>query len=122
MFNNLSNKNKFYIVIVLMMVFVVTAYNRSFKITKDTVFYYLNSKEKINESQQLQDELIHLHVTLAEMDELIGKNSENPKIIQNEILNFLTHNQEFTKLTKIDNLHVYSDQYFKIYSNKITIN
>tara|TARA_R110002072_G_scaffold287464_4_gene453156 strand:+ start:29298 stop:29825 length:528 start_codon:yes stop_codon:yes gene_type:complete len=122
MFNKLSNKNKFNVVIVLMIVFLLIAYNRSFKSTKNTVVFYIESMGKIKESKNLPDDLINLHVTLKEMDVLIGKNSENPKIIQNEILNFLSQNQEFTKLTKIDNLHIYSDSYFKIYSNKITVN
>lgn len=120
MFKEVSYKNKFFAVIILFIVLSITAYKRSFKATFEAVNFYKEAKKNIEKSSNTQEEIGFLKNEMLNLDNIIGKKSRNPEIVQNEILNFLSQ-QEKNNLSKIDKLHISNDEYFTIYSNTISL-
>ncbi len=121
MFNELSHKKKFYACIALFVILGITAYKRSFKGAIEAVSFYTESKKNIKNNSHIEDELIVLNNEVRALDNIIGKTAKNPEIVQNKILNFLSLQDRDVKLASIDNIHISSDDYFTIYSNKITL-
>lgn len=121
MFENIPNKKKFYAVILIAVILGITAYKRSFKTAIETVSFYSESKENIAGMDQAHNELLYLKDELKTLDAVIGKKVKKPEIVQNEILNFLSKNKFNVTLSNIGNTHVSRDEYFTIYSNKVTI-
>lgn len=121
MLKNISNKRKFYLLIALIGLFSVLGYQKSFKDTVSMVLNYYESKEKINSVQKTDEQLANLENSLIELDARIGKNFENPDLVQNEILEFLSGQNFDVKISKIGSMHLFKDEYFSIYTNTITL-
>lgn len=121
MFKNISYKRKFYGLLALVVILSFTAYKRSFKGTIETVGFYREAVKSINESPNSLEELSNIKKEIKILDNIIGKRAENPAIVQNEILGFLSMRTQEITLSKIENLHVSNDDYFSIYSNVISL-
>jgi len=121
MFSELTNKKKFYGVLLLFIVLSIAAYKRSFKGAIEAVNYYSESKKNIEKNINIDEDLLQLKNEIQSLDNIIGKKAKNPDIVQNEILNFISQQEHNFKLSKIENLHISSDNYFTIYSNMITL-
>ena len=121
MFKEISNKKKFYAVIVLFLMLSFTAYKRSFKGAIESVSFYLESKNNIEKNEGESVKIILLKNEIQTLDNIIGKKAKNPEIVQNNILDFLNNQAQKSTLSNIDKLHVSEDNYFTIYSNIITL-
>lgn len=121
MFKNIGYKSKFYALFVLVVFLSFAAYKRSFKGTIETIGFYREAVRNIKKSPNSLLQLSNIKNEVAMLDNKIGKSANNPAIVQNEILGFLsTQSQEIT-LAKIENLHVSRDNYFTIYSNVVSL-
>lgn len=121
MFKGISYKKKFYAVIVLFIVLSIAAYKRSFKGAIEAVTFYIESKNNIDENINIDSKIVKLNIKNQSLDNIIGKKIRNPEAVQNEVLNFLSQKEEDFLLSKIENIHISSDNYFTIYSNIVTI-
>lgn len=121
MFENISNKRKFYAILVLFVVLGITAYKRSFKHTIASISLYSESKKSITENENAESTFIKLKQEASRLNGVIGKKNKNPEIIQNKILNFIDTQGFSSKISEISPLHYSENNYFKIYSNNITL-
>ena len=121
MFENLSYKKKFFVLLGLMVVMGITAYKRSFSITIEAAQLLKESKQKLEKVSNSKQHITNLIAEVAYMDNLIGKEVANPDIIQQEILNAFTHNSVDTELVKLEEIHKTADKYFNIYTNRLII-
>ncbi|MDY8138473.1 hypothetical protein [Aquimarina sp. 2201CG5-10] len=121
MFENLSYKKKFFALLALMIVLGITAYKRSFKMTIDAAKLLDESKEKLAKVNNSQQRITNLASEVAYLDKLIGKETANPDIVQQEILNTFTDINNNTQLVKLEEIHKASDNYFNIYTNRLIL-
>lgn len=121
MFKNISDKKKFYGLLIFIVILSFTAYKRSFKGAIESFGYYRESVKKINESTNSLKELSNIQKEIGLLDNIIGKRTKNPTVVQNEILGFLSKRPRKITLSKIENLHISNDDYFTIYSNVISM-
>lgn len=121
MFKNINNRSKFYGLLIFVVILSYTAYKRSFKGTIEAIGYYRESVKNISESSNSLKELSNIKKEVSLLDNTIGKRTENPTIVQNEILGFLSTQSRDITLSKIENLHISNDDYFTIYSNVISM-
>ena len=121
MFENISYKKKTIFLILFIVVLSMTAYKRSFKITMEAATLLKESKEKLAKVSNAQQHINNLKAEVKFLDKLIGKESGNPKIVQQEILSKLGAITHEHQLEKLDEVHIVSDEYFKIYTNRLEI-
>lgn len=121
MFKNISNKNKLYLLILFVLLLSFTAYKRSFKGTIDAIIFYKDSKKNIAESSASTIELENLKNEIEDLDNIIGKKAKYPMQVQNEILGFLSSQDENVTIAQIEAPNISDDSYFTIYSNLITL-
>lgn len=121
MLKNISNKRKFHLLIALISLFSVLGYQKSFKNTVSMVSNYYESKQKINSVKRTDEQIANLMDSIKELDSRIGKNFENPDLVQNEILEFLSRQNFDVKISKIGSVHLFKNEYFSIYTNTITL-
>ncbi len=121
MFEQFSHKKKFYALLVLSVLLALTAYKRSFKGALQAVGFYNESKKNISANKNADQELFLLHGEIALLDNVIGKKVQDPKMVQNQILDFLSNQDADISISKIEGLHISQDDFFTIYSNRITL-
>lgn len=121
MFEDISYKKKFYALLVLMVMLGFTAYKRSFSMTIDSAKLVKESKERLAKVNNSQKHIAGLKAEVAYLDKLIGKESANPDIVQQEILNSLTRMDTDAQLIKLEEVHKASDDYFNIYTNRLKL-
>lgn len=120
MFRNISHKRKFFMLLLLIMVIGITAYKRSFKGALDAISIYNESQKNVVKDEDLELKLSLLDKKSTVLDNLIGSRTENPNIVQNEILNHISENNFNINLIKLHSLHTFKDDFFTVYSNVIT--
>ena len=107
--------------IALISLLSILGYQKSFNDTISMVSNYYESKEKINSVQKTDEQIANLIDSLKGLDIRIGKNFENPDLVQNEILEFLSRQNFDVKISKIGSVHLFKDEFFSIYTNTITL-
>jgi len=121
MFENIPYKKKFYALIAIALVLSLAAYKRSFKGTIESVRYYYQAKKNIDQNQNIEEELLFLKAENKVLDQSIGKEINNPEIVQNRILSFINNSDIDLTIARIEPTHRASDPYFNTYSNQITL-
>jgi len=122
MFKGVTYKKKFFAVVALFTILSITAYKRSFKMAFETVSFYTESKNNIEDNSNIHTNVTLLKNEINSLDQIIGKKAKNPEIVQNNILNFLSQQEINITLSKIENIHISSDSYFTVYSNIVSLN
>lgn len=121
MFENISYKKKFFALLALMVVLGITAYKRSFSMTLDAAKLVKESKEKLAKVSNSQQHITSLKDEVNYLDKLIGKESANPNIVQQEILNSFTRIETNSQLVRLEEVHQANDDYFNIYTNRLIL-
>jgi len=121
MFENLSYKKKFFALLGLIVVLGITAYKRSFSMAIDAATLLEESKQKLAKVNNSQQRITNLAAEVAYLDKLIGKESANPDVVQQEILNSFAEISSNTALVKLEEIHKASDDYFNIYTNRLVL-
>ncbi len=121
MFENLSHKQKFIALIVLLVVISVTAYKRSFSLTIDAYKTFKTSKEKLIKVRLTPNKLPNLKSDVEYLDNIIGKESGNANVVQQEILNTLNKMKINSELVQLEEIHTAQNSYFNIYTNRLIV-
>ena len=87
----------------------------------DAIEFYYHSKKDLNKNDAIAQELFLLKQELMILDNNIGRKTNNPKAVQNQILDFLNKDGKGVLVAKIENVHKSEDDYFFIYSNQISL-
>lgn len=121
MFNNLTYKQKCIAIVVVFVVLLMAAY-------KKTIRQAFAAKNQLNHVEQQLLNVDHSYNTLyslkrevAVLDNIIGGGNLNPELVQQSILDFITNKTVAANIVKIEDVHVFSDKDFKVYSNQIEI-
>lgn len=117
----LTYKQQFYALIGLALIMCLFAYNRSFKPTINTVSGYYSAKTKIENADVLHQQLAQATAKNNQLDGLIGKNTTDPILVQNAIMEFVAGRPYPIKVTSFDPMHKANDPYFTVYTNSVTL-
>lgn len=121
MFEKLSYKQKFLVLLGIIVMLSMAAYKRSFKLTINAYNEYQELNEKLNYINSSSSNIRELDAEINFLDNLIGKEGMEPELVQQEILNFVTNQDKDIDVYKIEEIHEASDNKFLIYSNQLTI-
>lgn len=121
MFENLSYKKKFFALLILIVMMGVTAYKRSFSITIDTATLVKETKQRLDKVSNSQQHISKLLKEIDYLDKLIGKETANPNIVQQEILHSFTALDTEARLIQLEEVHKASDDYFNVYTNQLIL-
>ncbi len=119
--SRLTYKQQFYALIVLALLLCFIAYSRSFGPTFNTVNGYYSAKAKIANSQTLNQRLSIALNKNNHLDAIIGKNSTDPILVQNAIMEFVATRPYDIKIMSFDPMHKAKDDYFTVYTNSLTL-
>lgn len=78
-------------------------------------------EEKLASTNQSNDELFNLRNEVKRLDNIIGGNNLKPELVQPNILDFITRQDKETNVVSIEDVHLFLDSEFKIYSNQIIV-
>ena len=121
MFENISYQKKFYALIAGILITLFFAYKRSYSKTFDAINGLKNAEEKLKLIENSQGKIVDLEKSVALLDGIIGKNSNNPDIVQQEILNKFSSLETDSELVKLKEVHKAENEYFKIYTNQLIV-
>ena len=122
MFNNLSYQQKTVGLIVIAIMLSITAYKRSFKLTINAFTELLEVEEQRHFLNSSHLNIKDLDQELLLLDELIGKKQMAPELVQQGILDFVSHHHnDMIKVHKLREIHTATDAKFKIYSNQLIL-
>jgi len=121
MFENLTYKHKFLAIIAISILLGFAAYKRSFKLTLDVFSEYCELNEKLNEINYSSSTIQDLDTEIRFLDNLLGQESMEPVLVQQEILDFVTHKSNAITVFDLAEMHKASDNEFLIYTNQLTI-
>lgn len=121
MFENLSYKKKFYILIILAVLLGITAYQRSLTVTFETIKLFEQSEKKLEVIKNSEERIFSLKDEIEGIDNIIGKGSTNPDKVQQEILNQFPRKIVNAELVRLEEVHKSNDTYFNVYSNRLII-
>ncbi len=119
MFENIPYKKKFFALIGLFVLLSITAYKRSFSKTIAAQQLVSESEEKLKVVQNSQHKIIRLRADVAYLDDIIGKESANPDVVQQELLNTFSTMESKAELVRLEEVHQSNNEYFNIYTNRI---
>lgn len=121
MFENIPYKKKFFALLGLFVVLSITAYKRSFSKTIAAKELLTASEEKLAIVQNSQQKITRLRADVAYLDNIIGKESANPDIVQQELLNTFATLDAKADLIKLEEVHQARNEYFNIYTNRLVL-
>lgn len=121
MFNNLTYKQKFFAVIIGFVILFLAVYKKNIRHTlaaKKELNIVENQLANINQSHYM---LFSLKEQVKNLDNIIGGNNLKPELVQSSILDFITKQNNEVNVVSIDDVHMYLDVEFKVYSNQIIV-
>ncbi len=121
MFNNLTYKKKFFILLVGFLFISIGAYNKKIRDTLIARKEYKTIEKQLVNSDQSYNLLFSLQDQVKGLDNIIGGNNLRPELVQPSILNFITKQDQNVNVVSIEDVHTFFDTEFKIYSNQITV-
>ncbi|WP_179008669.1 hypothetical protein [Winogradskyella forsetii] len=121
MFDNISYKKKFFILILVGVLLSISAYKRSFSLTIDSYKESKSLNERLNYINSASNDVSALDKEIKFLNNLIGEESIEPELVQQEILNFVTNNHNRVSVDNIEEVHNAKDNDFIIYSNQLTL-
>jgi hypothetical protein len=121
MFDKYTYKQKFYALIILFIMLLLASYKKTFK----HVFSAQNElsliEERITESNVSDQDLYVLNSQLTDLDLFIRGQNAEPQLVQHEILDFITRSNFKVDVVNIENVHLFKDTDFMIYTNQLEV-
>jgi len=121
MFENLSYKKKFMALITLLVVLGITAYKRSFSMTVDAYKTLNSSRATLAKVSNSQQRITGLRTEVAYLDKIIGKETADADLVQQEILHMFTTIEPEVELVKLEEVHKANNDYFNIFTNRLIL-
>lgn len=118
MFDKLSHKRRFFLVLLILVVLTFAVYKKTYR----SIFQYknqLDSSEKLVENTNTSfDKIAVLESELRALDKVVGS-SENPALIQQKILQFITTGKFSVSVVNISDTH--KGKAFTVITNKLVL-
>lgn len=119
MFKNLSYKQKFFGVLVGFLILFMASYKKTFKHTLAAKRELHLVEQKLSIIENSYNNLYSLKHEINSLDNLIGGHTERPELVQQQILDFVSNIKLSVNIVSIEDIHLFSDDEFFIYSNQI---
>jgi len=121
MFENISYKKKFWILIGLLVILSFTAYKRSFRLTIEAKASLNETKSKLETVSNSRYQIANLEAEVAYLDNIIGKKAGNASLVQQEILNTFALIDTEAEIVRLEEIHKSQNEYFNIYTNRLVL-
>ncbi|WP_346882336.1 hypothetical protein [uncultured Algibacter sp.] len=121
MFKNLTYKQKFFAVIGGFVILFLASYKKTFKHVLSASHELNLVEKKLSNNQNAINELIYLKNEIVNLEKTIGGQTQNPEHIQQELLDFISKNSLGVNIVSIEDVHLFSDNGFLIYTNQIEL-
>lgn len=119
MFENLSYKHKFFAVLIGFLILFLASYKKTFKHTIAAKKELSLTEEKLLNTDNLYNDLYKVKNEITALDNLIGGHSLKPEYVQQQILDFVSNTEIDINIVTIDDVHLYTDYEFLVYTNQI---
>ncbi len=120
MFDNLTYKQKFLALILVVVMLSFAAYKRSFSVTLDAKKHKQELAERFERMDSETRDAPTLTAEIRQLDGLIGGVGLKPEVVQQGILDFISKYSNVT-IKRLDVVHEVEDRSFVIYSNQLTL-
>lgn len=121
MFTNLSYKQKFFAIIVGFVLLTMACYKKTYKHMFAARTELKNVEQKLSNTNNSYNELFSLKNEIQILDDLIGGHSVDPEGVQQKILDFISNTKLNVNIISIEDVHLFSDSEFLIYSNQVEL-
>ena len=119
MFKNLTYKQKFFAIVLGFVLLFMASYKKTFKQTLTAKKELSLVKEKLSNNENSLKDLYQLKDDIGSLNKTIGGQTLNPELVQQKLLDFISKNEFEVKIVSIEDVHLFSDSEFLIYSNQI---
>lgn len=121
MFKNLTYRQKFYAIIGGGIILFLASYKKTYKHTLVAKKELSLVKEKLSNNESSLNELYYLKNEIASLEKAIGGQTKKPEHVQQELLDFISKNEFNVNIVSIEDVHLFSDNDFLIYSNQVEL-
>ncbi len=121
MFKNLTYKRKFFAILVGFLLLFMASYKKTFKHTLNAKKELSLVKEKLSNNENSLNDLYTLKNEISSLNKTIGGQTLNPELVQQKLLDFISKNEYNATIVSIEDVHLFSDSRFLIYSNQIEL-
>ncbi len=121
MFKNLTYKRKFFLTVLGFVLLLMASYNKTYKHTLAAKKELSEVRKKLENTEHSTNSLNVLKNDIKSLDKLIGGHSLDPVHVQQKLLDFIAKTNLNIDIVSIENVHVFTDKEFLIYSNQIEL-
>ncbi len=119
MFESLTYKHKFLVLIGVFLLLIVASYKMSLKRTFETRASLLETESKLKQVKESGLDISQLKQKELFLDRQIGS-AEDVELVPHLIIDFISQYNK-VKISNIDTEHQYADTNFMIYTNRVTV-
>lgn len=121
MFKNLTYKKKFIAVIICFLLLLLASYKKTFKDTIEAKKQLNLVERNLAKTSSSFKELYLVKNEVKYLDNLIGGNSIKPEQVQQKVFDFITKEGQNIDVINVSDVHLYSNEDFLVYTNKIEL-
>lgn len=121
MFDNITYKKKFFAVIIGFVLLVMACYKKTYKHMFAAKKELSNVEQKLLNIDNSYNKLYALKNDIQNLDNIIGGHSINAEDAQQELLDYISKTNIEVNIISIEDVHLFSDDEFLVYSNQITL-
>lgn len=121
MFKNLTYKQKFFAVIGGFLLLLMASYKKTFKDTLAAKKELNHVEEKLSSIENSFSEIYNLKNEINYLDNIIGGHTLNPEQVQQKAFDFVTKSEFEVNIVSIEDVHLFSNEDFLVYSNQIEL-
>ncbi|MDO5968997.1 hypothetical protein Q4Q35_04180 [Flavivirga aquimarina] len=99
----------------------MASYKKTYKHTLIAKKELKQVKKELSGNESSLNELYRLKNEISSIDKIIGGQTLNPEYVQQTLLDFISKNDFNVNIVDIEDVHLFSDSEFLIYSNQIEL-
>ena len=121
MFNNLTYKQKFLATLLGFVLLFMASYKKTLKHTLTAKKQLHNVEAKLLDINSSYSDIYALKNEVKVLDNIIGGYTLDPGQVQQKILDFITKKNSDTNVVSIEDVHLYNNKEFLVYTNQIEL-
>lgn len=121
MFKNLTYKQKFFMVTIGFVILFMASYKKNYKHTIQAKKELNQVREKLSNNENSLVTLGNLKNDIDHLNKVIGGQTQNPELVQQKLLNFLSRHASHVNIFSIEDVHLFFGKEFLVYSNQIVL-
>ncbi|PIA79288.1 hypothetical protein BFR04_00060 [Gaetbulibacter sp. 4G1] len=121
MFENITYKKKFFAVIIGFALLFMACYKKTYRHMFAAKKELNNVEQKLSSIDDSYNKLYALKNEIQGLDNVIGAHSIDAEDVQQELLDYISKMGIDVNIVSIEDVHLYSDDEFLVYSNQIEL-